>query len=156
VERRPDRKRVVAIASGGGHWLQLRRVAPAFDGMDVVYVGVLKEYAADVPAARFYAVPNVTRLSVGRLLLLAPRLLRILIKERPSVVVTTGSAPGLIGIAIAKTLFGSKTIWIDSIANYECLSTSGALARRFADVWLTQWPHLAKERPGPSFWGAVL
>jgi hypothetical protein len=157
VKQRPDRKRVVmAIASAGGHWQQLRRLAPAFGGLEVVYVGVLDECAADVPDARFYTVPNVTRLSIGRLIILAPRLLSILIKERPSVVVTTGSAPGLIAIAIAKTFIGARTVWIDSIANYECLSTSGSLAGRFADVWLTQWPHLAKESPGPLFWGAVL
>jgi UDP-N-acetylglucosamine:LPS N-acetylglucosamine transferase len=146
----------MAIASGGGHWLQLRRLAPALDGADIVYVGVLAEYAADVPEARFYKVPNVTRLSIGRLLLLAPRLLRILIKERPNVVLTTGSAPGLIGIALAKTFIGARTVWIDSIANYECLSTSGRLARRFADVWLTQWPHLVNKPHGPLFWGSVL
>jgi hypothetical protein len=154
--KRPARMRVLAIASAGGHWIQLRRVAPALDGMDVAYVGVLEECAADVPNTRFYTVPNVTRLSIGRLLLLVPRLLTILMKEKPSVVLTTGSGPGLIAIAIARTLFGARTIWIDSIANYERLSTSGTLARRFADVWLTQWPHLAKEQDGPSFWGAVL
>lgn len=124
--------------------------------MELAYVGVLQEYAEDVGDARFYAVPNVTRLSLGRLLALAPRLFLIFLKERPTFVVTTGSAPGLIGIAIARTFFGARTIWIDSIANYERLSTSGRLARRFANVWLTQWPHLSGEAFGPQHWGAVL
>ncbi len=87
--------------------------------------------------------------------MLIAQLVRILVRERPDVVITTGSAPCLFALGIAKTFLRAKTIWIDSIANAERLSSSGAQARRVADVWLTQWEHLA--RPGgPNYWGAVL
>ncbi len=33
-------KRVLAIASGGGHWVQLLRLQPAFAGLDVAYCSV--------------------------------------------------------------------------------------------------------------------
>jgi hypothetical protein len=46
-------------------------------------------------------------------------------------------------------------VWIDSIANAERMSSSGLQARRFAHVWLTQWPALAVAG-GPSYWGEVL
>ena len=49
----------------------------------------------------------------------------------------------------------AKTIWIDSIANCERLSSSGRRARRVAHQWLTQWPDLARPE-GPHYWGAVL
>ena len=69
--------------------------------------------------------------------------------------VSTGAAPGLMALAVAKLVAGSRTVWIDSIANSERLSLSGRLARPVADAWLVQWPHLA--RPGgPEHWGAVL
>jgi hypothetical protein len=61
----------------------------------------------------------------------------------------------MITLALAKCLLRSKTMWIDSIANCEQMSLSGLRARRFCDVWLTQWPHLQKTG-GPDFWGAVL
>ena len=32
--------KVLVVASGGGHWIQLRRLQPAFDGLDVAYVSV--------------------------------------------------------------------------------------------------------------------
>jgi hypothetical protein len=54
----------------------------------------------------------------------------------------TGSAPGVMGLALAKLLFRCKTMWIDTIANCEEMSDSGRRARDFADVWLTQWPQL--------------
>lgn len=148
-------RRVLAIASGGGHWVQLRRLRPAFEGCEVAYVSVLADYADDVPGHRFYAVTNMTRFNLGALLVLAPQLLKILLKERPDVVITTGSAPGLICLAMTKLFTRARTMWIDSIANCERMSTSGRQARRFADQWLTQWPELA-DSEGASYWGAVL
>jgi hypothetical protein len=52
-------------------------------------------------------------------------------------------------------LIGARTVWIDSIANVETLSLSGAKIGRYVDLWLTQWPHLAKPE-GPEFKGAVI
>jgi UDP-N-acetylglucosamine:LPS N-acetylglucosamine transferase len=158
---RPDqakstaKKRVLVIASSGGHWVQMRRLRPAFSGFEVAYVSVYPDYAADVAGFRYYAVKDITRLSLFNLLILIPQMLKILSIERPDVVITTGSAPGLVGIAMAKIFTKAKTVWIDSIANCERMSSSGKQARYFADEWLTQWPELS--RPGgPGYWGAVL
>jgi UDP-N-acetylglucosamine:LPS N-acetylglucosamine transferase len=148
-------RRVLAIASGGGHWVQLRRLRPAFEGLEVAYVSVYPDYAEEVPGERFYTVSDVTRNSIINLMLLIPQFIKIILKERPDVVITTGSAPGLVGLAVAKMLARRHTIWIDSIANCERMSSSGKHARHFADQWLTQWPELSTEN-GPYYWGAVL
>lgn len=147
--------RVLAIASAGGHWVQLRRMAPAFAGMDLSYATVYPDYKADVPDARFHVFDDVNRFSKMSTFKVAAQLIAILAKERPRVVVTTGAGPGLIALILAKYLFRSRTIWIDSVANCECLSSSGKAAGRVADIWLTQWEHLASEN-GPSYWGSVL
>jgi hypothetical protein len=73
---------------------------------------------------------------------------------RPDLIVSTGAAPGAIALAIGK-LHGAKVVWVDSVANAEKLSMSGRLCSLFADLCLTQWPHLASER-GPHYAGAVL
>jgi UDP-N-acetylglucosamine:LPS N-acetylglucosamine transferase len=148
-------RKVMAIASGGGHWVQMRRIMPAFEGMDVFYVSLDPSSAADVPGRRYYTVRDVSRRDRWGFVVLAGQLARILARERPDVVVTTGSAPCLVALGLAKTFLRAKTIWIDSIANAERLSSSGAQARRVADVWLTQWEHLARPE-GPQYWGAVL
>lgn len=157
---RPDgvlsgRRRVLAVASGGGHWLELRRLYPAFAGLDVAFVSVHPNYMNQVPGHRYYVVRDVTRWDRLGFLTLALQFVRILLAERPQTVITTGSAPGLLALCIAKILLGARTMWIDSIANSERLSSSGRLARRVADVWLTQWPEL-QGRGGPAYWGAVL
>lgn len=148
------RKRVLAVASGGGHWTQMMRLRQVFEGHDVAFVGVKEMYRADVAPLRFYAIPDVSRLHKWALPWSVLKLAFIFLRERPSVVITTGSAPGMLALRIGK-LLGARTVWIDSIANAEQMSLSGQKARKVADLWLTQWPHLAKE-DGPKFLGSVL
>ena len=147
--------KILAIASGGGHWVQLRRLRPVFEGLDVVFVSVQKDYASDVPGFKFLTVRDVNRWDRFGFVVISFQLLLILLRERPAVVMTTGAAPGLIAVCLAKVLLRARTMWIDSVANCERMSGSGMLARRCADVWLTQWPHLARE-DGPAYWGSVL
>jgi UDP-N-acetylglucosamine:LPS N-acetylglucosamine transferase len=148
------RKKVLAVASSGGHWVQLRRVVPAFADSEVVYVTVLESYRSQVPENKFYTVNDATRWSKLALILLALRLAWIIGRERPAVVVSTGAAPGYFALLLGRW-FGARTIWIDSMANIDELSMSGSRAGRYADLWLTQWPHLARTG-GPQYGGSVL
>lgn len=148
-------KKVLAVASGGGHWVQLLRLRPAFEGCAMVYVTVQPSYAAEVAdAGRFYAVTDATRWSRWDLLKMVLQVTWIVLRERPDVVITTGAAPGVVALRMGKWL-GARTVWLDSIANVEAMSMSGMKVRGFADLWLTQWEALAKPE-GPVFLGAVL
>ena len=149
----PRRLRVLAVASGGGHWVQLSRIVPAFEAHDVAYVTIQPSYAADVPEAPFFVVRDSTRWNKFGLVLLAFQLCWIFIRVRPHLVVSTGAAPGCLSIILGRCL-GARTIWIDSIANVDSVSMSGRLAKPFAQLWLTQWPHLAKSN-GPEYAGRV-
>jgi len=152
--KRERGQRVLAVASGGGHWVELMRLRSALADLDPAYVTVRESYRSDVGDARFYVVNDATRWNKCGLLLLAARLALIVLRERPSVVVSTGAAPGYLALRMAKIL-GARTVWIDSMANVDRLSLSGERIGRAADLWLTQWPHLAKPG-GPEYRGAVL
>ena len=78
----------------------------------------------------------------------------LVFSRRPDVVISTGAAPGYAAIRFGRWI-GARTIWLDSIANVDHLSLSGVKIGRHADLWMTQWPHLAKPE-GPRFKGAVL
>lgn len=147
-------KRVLAIASGGGHWVQLLRLRPAFADQRVTYVTVRDSYRSDVAGAPFMVVNDATRWDKIGLVKMALRLCWVMLKVRPQVVISTGAAPGYFAIRLGR-LLGARTIWIDSIANVEAMSMTGMLVRKHADLWLTQWPHLAEEN-GPIYAGAVL
>jgi UDP-N-acetylglucosamine:LPS N-acetylglucosamine transferase len=99
-------------------------------------------------------VPDATRSNKLSILLSALAILLLLVRVRPNLVISTGSLPGFLVVRLGH-LFGVRTVWVDSIANVEVLSVSGQRIGPHADLWLTQWEHLA--RPGgPGFRGAVL
>jgi UDP-N-acetylglucosamine:LPS N-acetylglucosamine transferase len=149
-----SRKKIVAISSGGGHWVELMRLRPALRGHAVVYVTVDDAYRDHVGEAPLRVIPDATRWDRLGLVRTSLEVFRVLWAERPDVVLTTGALPGFVGVALGK-LLGARTIWVDSLANVRELSLSGRTIGPFADLWLTQWPEL--ERPaGPRYAGSVL
>ncbi len=154
VSMRTGPTRILAVASGGGHWVQLLRLRPAFSGCEVTYVTVNRDAADDVGDCRLHVVNDATRWNKLGLLRMAIRILWIILRERPHVVVSTGAAPGYFAVMFGRML-GARTLWLDSLANTEGLSMCGGRAGRHCDLWLTQWPHLASAG-GPQYRGAVL
>ena len=146
--------KLLAVSSGGGHWVQLLRIRAAFENCDVVFATVHDSYRSQVPDHKFYVVNDSNRWNKLALLRTAYKLAWIFWKERPDIVVSTGAAPGYIALRIAR-LLKKRTVWLDSVANVEQLSLSGLKIGRYADLWLTQWPHLAKPG-GPQYGGSVL
>jgi len=155
--------KVMAIASFGGHWVQLMRLRPAWDDCEVVYVATSKDCKGEVvgyaeenglETPEFHAIPDANKSTKLKLIAQSLCLVWILLRTRPEVIVSTGAAAGLLALFLGR-LMGARTIWVDSIANADKLSLSGSHAGRVADLWLTQWPHLASPK-GPSHEGAVL
>ena len=146
--------RLLAIASGGGHWIELLRLRPAFAGWDVAYVSMFDNYRSEIAGARYYTVPDASRFNKTAFLKVAIRAIAIMLRERPKVIVTTGSAPMLSFLVLGR-LIGAKTLWIDSIAQAEELSSSGQIAKHLATRTVSQWSDVA-EREGVAHWGAVL
>lgn len=156
MSERAAARRVLIATSAGGHWVQMRRLLPAFEGCELVFAGTEAVLDADLAPARYYRVRNVSRSDPMGFLVSLREFTRVIRAERPDVVVTTGAAPGLMALVVAKVfLRRCRTVWIDSIANTRKLSLSGRLAWPVADAWLTQWEHLAVSG-GPEHWGAVL
>lgn len=147
--------RILALASAGGHWVQLQRITPAFAGWDIAFASTDPHYGGDIAGQRYYTISDANRFTRHRLPLVALQIFRIIRRERPDLIISTGAAPGLIALLLGRLVFRRRTIWIDSMANADRLSTSGRWAGRMADLWLTQWQHLA-EPDGPQFWGPVL
>lgn len=148
------RRKILAVASPGGHWTQLLRLRPAFAGHDVVFATTLADSRAEVPGYRFRLLPDANRNSRWRLAALIVITLFVVLRERPDVVISTGAAPGYFAIRFAHYL-GARTLWLESIANAEEPSLSTRLVRPYADLMLTQWPHMAQP-DGPFYRGSVL
>lgn len=146
--------RVLAISSGGGHWVQLSRLAEAWQGADLVTACTAECPPMPTRVRIHYRLRDATRWDRLALLRLALELGAIMRQERPQLVVTTGAAPGLLAILWGRVL-GAHTVWIDSLANVARLSASGRVARWIAHECLTQWPHLQDRSGRPDWQGSV-
>ena len=152
--KRNKRPKILAISSGGGHWIQLLRLRPAFAGANVTYATVNRDAEDDVAGARFFLFRDANRDRKLALILQILKIAWIVARVRPDVVITTGASCGYVAVRLAR-LLGSRTLFMDSIANAEKMSLSAQLAQRHANMLLTQWPHLA-DSDGPRYHGSVI
>ncbi|MCM2476295.1 glucuronosyltransferase [Rhizobium sp. CG5] len=146
--------RVLAVSSGGGHWEQLMLVVASFEGAHVAFANTIDGLAEKSGVSPAYLVADCNRDKIFATVQCALGIFRIIHQEKPDVIISTGAAPGILALAIGK-VFGARTIWLDSVANSERLSLSGKFAGKIADLWLTQWRHLATDN-GPKYYGSVL
>ena len=147
-------QRVLAVASGGGHWQQLMLLREALEGRDVLWLTTLDGLPEVFGATPARIVPDCNRDRPWQAARSAAAIARAAIAHRPDAVISTGALPGVIALGIGRAM-RARTIWVDSVANAEEMSMSGRLAKRVADVWLTQWPEVA-EKEGAEHAGAVL
>lgn len=147
-------KRIVAIASAGGHFNQLMLLRPGYAHGQVTYLTTLPGLADQFGARPNLLVPDCNAdtpvRAVWALIVILWRILRL----RPHVVISTGALPGVFALACGR-LIGAHTIWVDSVANAEELSASGRLARRFAHLVLSQWQNVA-DTSGVRHEGSIL
>jgi UDP-N-acetylglucosamine:LPS N-acetylglucosamine transferase len=150
------RKKILAIASPGGHWIQLNKICnPLEDRFDVIYVTPGAQYASAVKKSRkIFTITDASADSKHKLIPLAFQLLWIFIKERPTAIISTGAAPGAIAFLMARFL-PIKTIWVDSIANVSQLSRSARLVQKHADKVITQWESLSDGK-SITYQGSIL
>ena len=137
-------KKVLAVASAGGHWTQLLLLGEAFNHCDVTYLTTAINRSAQQTHDKVIIVTDADLSIKMKLIPLAFQVLFSVIKFRPDVVISTGAAPGFFAVLFGRIL-GSKTIWIDSLANYSSLSVSGHYASKFCHLSLTQWPNLSDD-----------
>lgn len=139
-------KRILCVASIGGHWIQMLRISkPLEQKYDVVYMSTHPKCATMIEGHEFHVMRDFSRWDAWKLIPEFFHQIHVLRSVRPEAVITTGAAPGLVSLLVAK-LCGIKTIWIDSEANVEHPSASGRIASKFATHVYTQWPDLANEK----------
>ena len=80
--------------------------------------------------------------------------LKIFLKEKPKVVVTTGTHTAVPMCYIAK-LFGKKVIWIETFANRNTKTLAGRLVYPIADTFVVQWEEMTKIYPKAKYWGWI-
>jgi len=151
-----ERLKICLASSSGGHLSQLLKFSRSWEGSYAFYVTtteVVKEKLSRL--GRVYVVGECNRQHPLQVIKVLFRCIRIIMSEKPNVIISTGAAAGCIMCFLGK-LTGAKIIWIDSITNVERLSFSGRMVRYIADLFLVQWPELTKKYKRAEFVGSVI
>jgi UDP-N-acetylglucosamine transferase subunit ALG13 len=81
--------------------------------------------------------------------------LKIFLREKPDIIISTGSEIAIPMIYLSKIL-GKKVIFIESLTRISDLSFTGKIVRIATDVFLVQWEELTKQYEDTLFKGNLL
>ena len=135
---------------------QLLKIASVWSDHEICWITTTEVVRASLGGnGNVYVVGECNRQQPLQVLSVLRLCLRIMREEKPDLVISTGAAPGCMAALIGH-LVGTRVIWLDSITNVHRLSLSGRLIRPFADLFLVQWPALARKYRGVEYVGAVI
>lgn len=147
------------IATAGGHLNQLLMLRPLMKKYDSYIVTEETSFSSssDESKHRTYYVSQINRKQVVfpiKLIYLLYQSIRILAKEKPDIIISTGALASVPTCIIAK-LFGKKVIFIESFAKINSPTLSGRLVYYFADLFIIQWDSLQKFYPNAVIGGWI-
>jgi Oligosaccharide biosynthesis protein Alg14 like len=153
------KKRLCVGASSGGHMSELEGLLAFQQRWPLQPCAVVATLGISAnglpPDTRHYLIGECDRNHLWQAIATLIRCFRVVWRERPDVVLTTGSMPLALFCLVAK-LFGAHIVWIDSISQIDRISMSGRLVRPFADLFLVQWPELEVSYPGVRYAGELM
>ena len=141
-------KKVLMVASSGGHMEELTRLKKVISKYDCCWVTENNDFQTYGDNVQInYYVPQVNRrelLFPAKFLYVSLKALYIILKEKPDFVISTGALISYPFCRIAKWM-GKKVIFIESFARVNELSMTGRLLYNHVNRFIVQWPELSEE-----------
>lgn len=152
-------KKLCFCSSSGGHWEELMCLQEIADENDTFYVTEEGGQTRDITNSKrtLYVFQQINRkekrfiLHFFKLFIQAFKILR---KEQPDVVITTGALLAFPFCLLAK-LMGKKVVYIESFARVYDKSLTGKLVYPFADLFIVQWESMLKCYPKAVYTGGI-
>ncbi len=148
--------KVLVICSHGGHLTELLELLEAFEGYDLTFVTYHSSRDPEVRSrGRAYFLRNIGKNPV-RMGLAFLSALYIILRERPRVIVSTGSEIAIPFFWVGK-LLRRRNIFIETCARVTNPSFTGRMVYPVSDLFLVQWEKLLDSYgPGARYRGSVL
>ena len=155
------KKKVLFISSTGGHLSEMMMLNSMFKKYD--YHIITEKTKTTKPLKNKYH-KRIDYLVYGtkdhlisypfKLLFNCFKSLYLYIKIRPQFIVTTGAHTAGPMCFIGK-IFGSKIIYIETIANIHTKTITGRLIYKFADLFIVQWKSMLELYPKATYGGWI-
>ncbi|MBW3095449.1 polysaccharide biosynthesis protein [Bifidobacterium sp. 64T4] len=129
---------------------------PLMDKYDSFIVTEKTDYDVDIDK-RVYCLKQVNRHEWSFLPFMFVnflRVCRIVFKEKPDAVITTGVL-AIIPLCLVVKLRGGKVVYIESFAKVNSPTLTGRLVYKFADQFYVQWESMKKFYPNAIYLGGI-
>ncbi len=147
---------IALVASSGGHLYELWSLREFAGPRSRFWVSFDTEDARHLlRGEKTYWAYHPTNRSIVNFLKNILLALRVLRRERPACLVSTGAGVGVSFIYAAR-LLGIRTVYLESFTRITDLSLSGRLVYPVVNLFLVQWEHLARRYPRALYRGAVV
>lgn len=140
--------KICIVSSAGGHLQEVNKLLPIISRYDFFYVTFAEKDIIKSLPSRVYRVMNPDirnpKLGLKAFIINFFQILKILLKEKPDVVITSGAGVALSVCYVSKLLLGSKIIFIETSSRFDKPSLIGKLLYPIADLFFVQWKGVLK------------
>ena len=131
--------KLALVCSHGGHLTEIMYLLDAFEGHELFFI-TYNNFRTKNLDQKKYLLENIGT-SPLKMIKSFFQIGKILLKEKPDTVISTGSEIAIPTFVIAKIL-GIRTIFIESWCRVKTKSGTGKIVYPFSDLFLVQWPEL--------------
>lgn len=144
------------VGSSGGHLTQLCALAPWYSGRDRCWATFdTPEAVSRLADERVYWAHHPTTRNVPNLLRNLVLAWRVVRRERPQVIVSTGAAVALPFFLVGR-LHRAVTVYVEVVDRLDSATLTGRLCGPLSTLFLVQWPEQLEVYPRASLIGRLM
>ena len=147
--------KICLVGSSGGHLAHLNMLKPFWSREDRFWVTFDKEDARSIlKDEKMYPCYFPTNRNLKNLIKNTFLAIRILRKERPDVIISSGAAVAVPFFYLGK-LFGAKIVYIEVFDRIDKPTVTGKLVYPVTDKFIVQWEEMKKVYPKAINLGSI-
>ena len=147
--------KICLVGSSGRHLTHLYMLKPFWEKNERFWVTFDKEDSRSLlKGEKMYPIYYPSNRSIKALIFNTWRALKILPKEKPDLIISSGAAPAIPFFWIGK-LMGAKTIYIEVFDRIYDSTISGKLCYPVADKFIVEWEEMKKVYPNAVNLGSI-
>ena len=146
--------KICIVSSCGGHLTEVRCVRRAYESYEHFYVINQRIDLLEDMRDKTYFITHSER--DWKFLINLWEAFRILKRERPGVILSTGAGPAVPFAVVGRFIFGCRIIFIETVTRITAPSLTGRLMYHLAHEFFYQWRTLERFFPSARYGGPLL
>ncbi len=147
--------KICLVSSSGGHLTHMYMLKPFWQDKERFWVTFDKEDARSLlKGEKMYPCYYPSNRSFKALVINTVRAFKVLKKERPDLIISSGAACAVPFFYVGK-LFGAKLIYIEVFDRIDSSTLTGRLVYPITDRFIVEWEEMKKVYPGAINLGSI-